>query len=404
MNNRKTEDDVKMGNKVRCDMLVVGGGLAGTMAGKRAAELGADVKILEQNPVIGVPVRCAEGISKRGIEKFFFLESECPECIASNIKGSYLVAPNEKRIFYGGEAYVLNKDVFNQFLAREAEKAGAQVLTRTKAKGYQRKKGGIEITAVRDGRKYSFFADIVIAADGPVSAIARWAGISKRLEPADTIIGSQVLMETGKSNDFAEFYLGKEIAPKGYAWVFPKGDKMLNVGIGITIAEQKKRQRNVDEYLNEFINKKFPNGKIVNKIHGIVPVGPYRRTHTANQVIVIGDAAGFTDSVTGGGNRFAMETGAIAGEVAVDAIINGDTSKIGLNAFENKILEISKTIKRSYKIRMVLEEFSDDDLNAVAETLTGEKFNNLSLPALILKMSSNLGNTVLAAKVMRAVL
>lgn len=395
-----------MENKKRCDIVVVGGGLAGTMAGKTAAELGAEVEIVEQHPMVGVPVRCAEGISKRGMEKFFALEFECPECIASKVDGSYLVASNEKKIFYGGNAYVLNKDIFNQFLAREAEKAGAQVLTRTKAIRFQRKEGGIEITAVRDGRKYSFFADIVIAADGPVSPTARWAGIGGKLELADTIIGAQILLETGEYSNFAEFHFGKEIAPTGYAWVFPKGDGLANVGLGITIAEQRRGQFSVDDYLLRFIKQRFSFTNLMGGgsiTHGIVPVGHYRRTHTANQVIVIGDAGGFVDPVTGGGNKFAMETGAIAGEKAVDAIINKDTSKIGLAAFEIRTLEIGKTIRQNYKIRMALEEFSDADFNAAADALQDQNIDNLSLLTLMLRIFKR-GNTKLAAKVMRAVI
>lgn len=396
-----------MAEKRRCDIcniVVVGGGLAGMMAGKTAAELGAEVAVLEQRPVIGEPVRCAEGVTKIGMEKFFSLEFECPESIAKKVKRFYLVAPNRKRISISGDGYVLNKDIFNQFLARKAEEAGAQVLTGTKAIGFQRKKGGIEVKAVSAGGKLLLAADVVIAADGPVSSTAKWAGISKRLEPANTIIGAQVLMETGESSDFAEFYLGNEIAPKGYAWVFPKEDGMANIGLGITIQEQARRQRNIDEYLNAFVNQKFPNRKIVNRIHGIVPVGPFCRTHTADQVIAIGDAGGFVNPVTGGGNRFAMETGAIAGKVAMDAILDRDTSKIGLDAFEMRILEIGKTISRHYKIRMALESLSDDDFNTAANVLEGKNFDNISLPSLLWKLSAKLKrHSALAMKVIRAV-
>ncbi len=394
-----------MENKVRCDIVVVGGGLAGMMAGITAAKLGANVKILEQHPVIGAPVKCAEGVTKIGMEEFFLLEFDCPECIAKKIKGFHFVAPNRKRISISGDGYVLNKDIFNQFLAREAEDAGVQVLVGTKAKDFQRKKGGIEIKAVSAAGKLVLAADVVIAADGPVSLTARWAGISKRLEPANTIIGAQVLMEIGESKDFAEFYFGDNIAPKGYAWVFPKEDGMANIGLGITIQEQARKQRTVDEYLNAFVNQKFPNGKIINKIHSIVPVGPFRRIHTANQMIVVGDAGEFVNPVTGGGNRFAMETGAIAGEVAMDAILDRDTSKIGLGAFEMRILEIGNTISRHYKIRMALERFSDDDFNTAISVLKEEKFKNILLPSLLWKLSAKLKkHPALAMKVMRAVM
>jgi len=387
------------------DVVVVGGGLAGMMAGKVAAELGAIVVILEQHQQIGVPVRCAEGINKAGMDKFFpSLESVCSECIAKKIDGAHLIAPNGKKVFIAGEGYILNKSIFNQFLAIEAEEAEAQILTGAKVVGLKRDIDRIEITVVHDKKRYSFFGDVIIAADGPTSSTARWAGIGGKLNPADTIIGVQYLMKTREDSDFAEFYFGNEIAPKGYAWVFPKGDGMANVGLGITIEEQGFKQQNVNEYLNKFVKQKFPNASIVNRVHGIVPVGNYRRTHTVDGVIAVGDAGGFVDPATGGGNRFAMETGVIAGEVAVNAICDGDTSKKGLIEFEQRALrKIGKEISRNYKIRMMLESFSDDDFNVAANVLKRENLNDISLPFLMWKLSAALKkHPGLAMKIMSA--
>ncbi|HIB85768.1 TPA: NAD(P)/FAD-dependent oxidoreductase, partial [Candidatus Poribacteria bacterium] len=71
--------------------------------------------------------------------------------------------------------------------------------------------------------------------------------------------------------DLCDFYLGREIAPRGYIWVFPKGDDIANVGVGIGGTISGKGGKLAIDYLNEFVLKRFPGGKILAQVAGCVP-------------------------------------------------------------------------------------------------------------------------------------
>jgi len=92
------------------DIVVVGSGPAGSMTALFAAKNGASVLILERDREVGIPVRCAEGISGRGLEKFFQPDERW---IAQKINGAKLYAPNGQFCIMTagavGDGYVLER-------------------------------------------------------------------------------------------------------------------------------------------------------------------------------------------------------------------------------------------------------------------------------------------------------
>ena len=76
---------------MKCDMVVVGAGPAGSMTAKTAADEGLDVVLLEKRQEIGDPVRCAEGVSKAALAKM--VEPD-PSWIAAEVKGARIYAPD----------------------------------------------------------------------------------------------------------------------------------------------------------------------------------------------------------------------------------------------------------------------------------------------------------------------
>ena len=71
------------------DMVVIGGGPAGSMAALTAAENGLGVLLVERDQTIGHPVRCAEAVDHTGLSEFFTPD---PSWVASEIKGYSLIS------------------------------------------------------------------------------------------------------------------------------------------------------------------------------------------------------------------------------------------------------------------------------------------------------------------------
>lgn len=368
------------------DIVVVGAGPAGSMAARAAARSGAKVLLLDKRRELGVPVQCGEALSEDPLKDLGVKPD--PRWIAGKTNVVKLVSPSgtvvriaEKKIV-GKVGYILDRKIFDKHLAMLAAKEGADVKVGTLVDGLLMENGGIKGVRARgiDGRM-EVRTKVVIAADGVGSRIARWAGINTALKLVDIESGAQFQMVgiDFESSSTMEFYFGSKIVPGGYAWVFPKGEEMANVGLGVLGS---RAERPAIEYLRDFVNKmpSLRKGRIIEINAGGVPVsGPIKKTVKDN-LLVVGDAARQVNALTGGGIDSAMRAGDIAGEVAAEAVAEGDVSEKRLNEYERRWQEqMGKRLERYLKAKNVLIGMSDEDLDKLSNALSKVKFDRISL-------------------------
>lgn len=368
---------------MKCDVVVIGAGPAGSMAAKKAAEAGLDVVMLEKRQEIGDPIRCAEGVSKSGLKSLVDVD---PRWIAAEIKGSRIFSPDGASIVLSEEqasgkaGYVLERKIFDRTLAMEAARAGAMVMVKTRALGLITKEGKIcGVSAMRAGETINIEAPLVIGADGVESKVGRWAGIDTALKPKDIEVAAQFLIQDPSiENDYCHFYLGNEIAPGAYAWIFPKGEELANVGLGVL--GSKSNSGEPVRLLREFVKSHLPEGKIVEMNTGGVPVAPPLESVTSDGVMLIGDAAHQSDPLTGGGIINGMIAGVIAGEVAADAVSKGDVRKTALKNYEDRWGESNgKKLQRHYELKEFFINLKDNDLNNLLNSLQSEDTSRMDL-------------------------
>ncbi|MCD6237311.1 MAG: NAD(P)/FAD-dependent oxidoreductase [Thermoplasmata archaeon] len=374
---------------MRYDVVVVGSGPAGSVTARFAAESGAKVLVIERRREIGVPVLCGEGISRK-IDSWGMLDGD--KWIARKMDGARIYAPNGTMVKLSAEqagnetGYVIYRDVFDKELARKAMVAGAEYMMNTKAVGLIKDdNGGIKgVKALHFDEEIEIEADIIVGADGVESRVGKWAGINTTLRPKDLESCAQYTLANVDCQDaYVDFFLGKEKAPGGYIWVFPKDNDTANVGIGVLANLSKPGM--AKELLDKFIasDDRLKNGQPLRFLAGAVPVARPIETVRDN-IMLVGDAARQVDPITGGGLTHSLEVGKIAGEVIGKAVEEQNFCREFLMEYERRWKKaIGKKMERNYMVKEIMLSFDDKTLNMLADSLKDYKFDEFSTKGLI---------------------
>ena len=356
--------------KLKYDIIVVGGGPAGSMAAKYAAENGADVCLLEKTRDIGYPVRCGEAVGHAGITQFVEMKDTW---IAEKINSCTLVSPDGTKLdvpFANETGYILNRRIFDYDLSRIASKAGAQIFTKAHVTGLiyrDNRISGVKVNHI--GEEKNIEAKLIIGADGVDSRVGRWAGLKTtvKLRDMEACMQYSVSNIDVKRNNMTMF-VGQNYAPGGYLWIFPKGEDFANIGLGISGTYSK--QKSAKKYLDEFMEREYPNASIHTSMCGGCPVAYPIKKPVADNIMIIGDAAHHINPVTGGGITPAMKSGMLGGLVAAEAIKKNNVSESFLNKYVKDIdRDFTKRHKTLYKIKEAISKLSDDDINGIASKI-----------------------------------
>ena len=366
--------------------MVVGAGPAGSMAARAAAQEGAKVLMFDKRRELGVPVQCGEALNEDVLKELDIRLD--PRWALSKTNAAKLVSPSgievriAERKVVGKIGYILDRKIFDKHLTTLAAKGGADIMVGTLVDGLILEDGKPKGVRARGANgRLEVRAEVIIAADGVGSRVARWAGLNTylKLDDIETGVQFQMVGINFESPSMMEYYFGSKIAPGGYCWVFPKGEDMANVGLGILGSRAERRPI---EYLRDFVARmpSLSKGKIIEINAGGVPVGGPIKQTVKDNLLVVGDAARQVNALTGGGIDSAMRAGNIAGEVAAKAVAGGDTSEKRLSEYEKRWRELmGKRLERYLKAKNVLVSLTDDDLDRLAKALSEVKFDKISL-------------------------
>jgi digeranylgeranylglycerophospholipid reductase len=320
------------------DLIVVGAGPAGSMAALAAARGGLRVAMIDKKRAVGEPVQCAEGVSR------FALESNGlrPDAtyIQQEVRGAMGVMPNGKRFDITRlPGYAVDRARFDQSIADLAVDAGAELLLGHRITSMCRTRDRWEVRG--DGRSWT--APAVIGADGPATLVARWTGLLVRADCVRAYEG-RFAASDAPPPDPERFLL--YFAPRydgGYAWIFPRGDE-VNVGVGGHL--------DAHAALVDFC-----------RAQGI---------DFSKRVAIVGDAAGVTNALNGGGIHAALWSGRVAGELAAEGRLEAYDGIVRESPFLDPIL--TWMIAR-------LRRWDDGVLNFVGDLLDGADWKDLSAVA-----------------------
>lgn len=325
------------------EVLVVGGGPAGTACAAWLADAGCRVALVERSAYPRAKT-CGDGLTPRAVKqladlglahtlehhhRFWRLRGVG---FGRSVELEWPDVPGFPR-----HGYVMSRHDLDDTLAERAAGLGADVLDATKALEPLDDARGARVTDTRIGRSYDLPADFVVVADGANSRFGRLLGTRRPGSPTRGL-ASRVYLDSDRSHEpFIEGHVelrgpSGRCVP-GYGWVFPMGDGRVNVGAGLLSSRRHTTETTPGALLRSFVERVAPEWGIEARDldstlpTGWLPLGMGTAPLAGRRFLIAGDAAAMVNPFNGEGIAYALESGRLAAEALLASGPSGDAGR-----------------------------------------------------------------------------
>ncbi|QPN59439.1 geranylgeranyl reductase [Synechococcus sp. CBW1002] len=307
---------------------VVGGGPSGSCAAEVLAKAGIETWLFERKLDNAKP--CGGAIPLCMVEEFDLPES----IIDRKVRNMRMISPSNREVdihLDNQNEYIgmCRREVMDSFLRNRAADLGAHLINGlvTKIDTGVARQGPYTLTysdyasGEATGEAKTLEVDLIIGSDGANSRVA------KAMDAGDynVAIAFQERIklppeEMAYYEDLAEMYVGTDVSPDFYAWVFPKYDHVA-VGTG-TMQENQALIKGLQVGIRERAKMRLLNGEVVKVEAHPIPEHP-RPRRVVGRMALVGDAAGYVTKSSGEGIYFAAKSGRMCAEEIVAASAGG---------------------------------------------------------------------------------
>lgn len=327
------------------DVIVVGAGPSGASAAYLLAKSGRKVALLDK-ACFPRDKLCGGGLtvrSRKAFERIY--KSQWNDILEYQSAG--LAFYYKKKFLNSLENYqslqFIYRHDFDHYLVKKAQDAGAVLMENFRIHEIESQQ---RVIYEKSGR--SLQADFIIGADGIKSIVAR------------QVFGQEfnrdnyaIAMETEVSRDqfprdvtLPEIYYGS--VKWGYGWIFPKKDKLT-----IGIAGMYKHNDDIKSVFHQFLEQDLGLPTDLPMKGYYLPFGQYQKQLEKDQFILVGDAAGLVDPITGEGIAFALESGEMAAE-AINEALNEKQPRLAGELYQHRARRITNTIRQANRVKLLI--------------------------------------------------
>lgn len=320
------------------DVIVIGAGPSGSTAARVLASGGFSVLMLEREslprikPCGGALTHRALALLPPGYEDQLRHEATEWTFHGKNLPPTTIQRPSPY-------CHIVERQYFDQFLAQEAEIAGAHLRTHEPVTMVVRTPDGFEVNTTKEAYRCSF----LVAADGAHGITAKHLGLARPR------LGAAIEAEVEVSRAMAEHYAHRVAIhvgdyPWGYAWVIPRNN-ILNIGVGSFRAQSFPLKKRFFQFARDIVG----NVDLRPMAHPL----PYRLRYVSpvlGRALFVGDAAGLMDAFSAEGIFSAIRSG----QLAAEALIRHVKADVSLDSYSQQLYqEFWPSLKSAVKMGML---------------------------------------------------
>ncbi|KKK07136.1 geranylgeranyl reductase family protein [Micromonospora sp. HK10] len=326
------------------DVIVVGAGPGGSATAYHLARHGVRVLLLEKTEFPREKV-CGDGLTPRAVRQLIRMGVDTsPEAGWLQNKGLRVIGGGIRLELdwpdlasFPNYGLVRTRLDFDDLLAQRAVAAGAKLRTSvnvlTPVLDADDRVIGVRAEVGPDKEPATFHAPLVVAADGVSGRFPLALGLAKREDrPIGVAVRRYYRSAAKHDDDYLESWLelrakGSDALLPGYGWIFGLGDGRVNVGLGVLNSSAAFGKTNYRRLLTDWLANTPEDWGMTDETNAegpilgaALPMGFNRVPHYTRGVLLVGDSGGMVNPFNGEGIAYAMESGELAAEVAVQAL------------------------------------------------------------------------------------
>ena len=353
------------------EIIVVGAGPSGSTAAIALAQKGHDVLLLDRQE-FPRDKTCGDGIPAGAIEVLYSLGMRekikdanfypVTKLLLSSPRGYVLRAQLNKGVT-GADSHVVPRLKFDALIQEHAVDSGAD-FKKAQVKDILIEDGKVVgVRARLNGVDEEIKAKVVIGADGVTSVVARGLRPDKHEDGHRAIALRTYITDIEVLPNEVEFYLYRGILP-GYAWIFPIGESTANLGLGMRLDRFRDSDKSLEDLVDIFLEmpaiKERLNrgGELNDTAVWQLNFGSQDMQRAYDGALLIGDAAGLINPLTGGGIHNGFISSLRAADVVDQAIVKNDFSFAQLAKYDDAVHQATQqNMRKSYFIQRSLLYF-----------------------------------------------
>jgi digeranylgeranylglycerophospholipid reductase len=334
------------------DVIIAGGGPAGSRVAYCLAAKGHKVLVLEKKSRPGKKSACTGIVSQECAGAYDIEDS----VILRKANSATLFSPSGKRLYLreGPQACILDRAAFDSAMAERAQKAGAEYSFNSRVTDIIVEKNQVAVVVDYRGKVESIAGRAAVIAGGFSPGLLGRLGLGFF---KDFAIGAQGEVEAPGLEE-VEVYFG-EMAPGFFAWLVPVAPPLARAGL---ISRE-----NPGAYLKKWLSDLTIQGKIASAeariSYGGIPLKPISRSY-GERMVVVGDAAGQVKPTTGGGIYYGLLSADIAAATLDQALGDDDLSARRLARYERAWRKrLGRELRTGYWARRLFERLTNRQID-----------------------------------------